>query len=576
LEFDADNLRRDFINGLACQDSVMNQPVFPILWALGGLIIGALISWVLAKSRRREALSAAEAHSLQAATTLQIELSSVREKASRVPELERELSAAQQALNSANERKAALESDLSRLPELEARRAQAVTAFEEASRAGSDLRGSVSRLTAELAAERDNLASLHGQWEELRTRFDGKCTEANALTVEVAQLRNTLDAERSVSQEKLALLLDAKVALTDQFKSLANDILEEKSKRFTEQNQTNLGALLDPLKLKITEFQTKIEDTYIKEGNERSALGVELKHLKDLNQQLSEDAKNLTRALRGSAKAQGTWGEWILKTVLDGSGLRKGHEYVVQSNLSREDGTRALPDVIIHLPEGRSLVIDSKVSLVAYEAFAVTENEAERTAAGKRHMESIKGHIKGLSGKNYQSLYSLSSLDFVLLFVPIEPAFMLAVASDRDLFMDAWNRNVLLVSPSTLLFVVRTVAHLWRQEAQSRNAQEIAKRGAELYDKFVGFVEDMNSLGNRLKQAQGHYDEAYNKLSIGRGNLVGQAQKLRQLGVKPSKSLAPALVDGAYESDELPFVLEEDVAIAAVKTANGRALGDLS
>ena len=554
----------------------MNQPVFPILWALGGLIIGTLISWVFARSRQREALAASEATAHQAATTLQIELSSVREKSSRVPDLERDLSNTLQALNSANERKAALESELSRLPELEERRAQAAAAFVEANRTGTDLRGLVSRREAELAAERDNLTALRAQWEELRARFDGKCTQANALSVEVAQLRNTLENERSASEEKLALLMEAKVALTDQFKSLANDILEEKSKRFTEQNQTNLGALLDPLKLKITEFQTKIEDTYVREGNERSALGVELKHLKDLNQQLSEDAKNLTRALRGSTKAQGTWGEWILEHVLDGSGLRKGHEYVVQSNLSREDGTRALPDVIIHLPEGRSLVIDSKVSLVAYEEFAVTENEGERAAAGKRHMESIKGHIKGLSGKNYQSLYSLNSLDFVLLFVPIEPAFMLAVASDKDLFMDAWNRNVLLVSPSTLLFVVRTVAHLWRQEAQSRNAQEIAKRGAELYDKFVGFVEDMNSIGTRLKQAQSAYEDAHGKLSSGRGNLVVQAQKLRQLGVKPTKSLAPALVDGAYESDELPFVLEGEAPELATEHTNGSASVDLT
>jgi DNA recombination protein RmuC len=299
-----------------------------------------------------------------------------------------------------------------------------------------------------------------------------------------------------------------------------------------------------------------------------------VRQLMELNQHLSEDAKNLTRALRGSSKAQGTWGEWILEKVLEASGLRRGEEYVVQSSHTREDGTRALPDVILHLPEGRSLVIDSKVSLLAYEEFAVTENESERAAAGKRHMESIRAHIKGLSGKNYQTLYSLNSLDFVLLFVPIEPAFMLAVASDRDLFMDAWNRNVLLVSPSTLLFVVRTVAHLWRQEAQSRNAQEIAKRGAELYDKFVGFVEDMNSLGNRLKQAQSHYDDAYGKLSVGRGNLVGQAQKLRQLGVKPSKSLAPALVDGAYESEELPFVLENEAASSAGPIA--KPLGDLT
>jgi DNA recombination protein RmuC len=515
----------------------MNEPVPQILWAILGLAVGALVSWLLTRGRQREALAAAENIALQASTQLQVELSAARERASR-------------------------------LPELEARRAEAAEALEQATHTSSILREQSGRLAAELAAERDNLAALRSLSEETRSRWEAKSTEANALAVEVAQLRNTLEGERNVSQDKLALLLDAKQSLTDQFKALANEILEEKSKRFTEQNQTNLGALLDPLKTRITEFQAKIEDTYIKEGRDRTALGEQVRQLMELNQHLSEDAKNLTRALRGSSKAQGSWGELVLERVLEASGLRKGEEYVVQSSHTREDGSRALPDVIIHLPEGRSLVIDSKVSLVAYEEFAITEGELERAAAGKRHMDSIKGHIKGLSGKNYQTLYSLNSLDFVLLFVPIEPAFMLAVASDRDLFMDAWNRNVLLVSPSTLLFVVRTVAHLWRQEAQSRNAQEIAKRGAELYDKFVGFVEDMNSLGNRLKQAQSEYDEAYGKLSSGRGNLVGQAQKLRQLGVKPSKSLAPALVDGAYESGELPFA-EEDANPSPRKSTAG-------
>jgi DNA recombination protein RmuC len=547
-----------------------------IVWAVLGLLAGALISWVLSRSRQREALAEASAAALQVSTALQIELSSFKERACRIPDLEAQLAASAQGLNAANERKATLESEVLRLPEIENSRVRTLEELDAAVALTATLREQVSKLTAELTADRESLGALRGELQEAKSQLAYKVDEAASQAIELAELRNTLASERGNSQEKLTLLLDAKVALTDQFKALANDILEEKSKRFTEQNQTNLGALLDPLKLKITEFQTKFEDTYVKEGNERSALGVELRHLKELNQQLSEDAKNLTRALRGSTKTQGTWGEWILETVLEGSGLRKGEEYVVQSSHTRGDGTRALPDVILHLPEGRSLVIDSKVSLVAYEEFAVTENELERTAAGKRHMESIRGHIKGLSGKNYQSLYSLNSLDFVLLFVPIEPAFMLAVASDRDLFMEAWNRNVLLVSPSTLLFVVRTVAHLWRQEAQSRNAQEIAKRGAELYDKFVGFVEDMNSLGNRLKQAQGHYDEAYGKLTSGRGNLVGQAQKLRQLGVKPTKSLAPALVDGAYESDELPFVLEDDAAITPPRTANGKGLGDFT
>ena len=554
----------------------MNDAMPQILWAILGLVIGAAAGWVLVRSRQRQALAEAAAAAQQVSTQLQVEISSLKERASRIPELEANLAASIQSLNGANERKAALESEVQRLPELERIRVQVQEELDTAHRSMVTLKEQVSRLTAELAADRDAVGALKLELQEVKVQLQHKVDEAASHSIELAELRNTLNNERSLSQEKLALLLDAKTALTDQFKSLANEILEEKSKRFTEQNQTNLSSLLDPLKLKITEFQTKIEDTYVKEGNERTAVGVELKHLKDLNQQLSEDAKNLTRALRGSAKAQGTWGEWILETVLDGSGLRKGHEYEVQSSHEREDGTKALPDVIIHLPEGRSLVIDSKVSLVAYEEFAVTENEAERTAAGRRHMESIKGHIKGLSGKNYQSLYSLNSLDFVLLFVPIEPAFMLAVASDKALFMDAWNRNVLLVSPSTLLFVVRTVAHLWRQEAQSRNAQEIAKRGAELYDKFVGFVEDMNSLGQRLKQAQGAFEDASGKLSNGRGNLVGQAQKLRQLGVKPSKSLAPALVDGAYESDELPFVLDGDATNTPDKSANGRALGDLA
>jgi DNA recombination protein RmuC len=497
----------------------MNAPLLAILCVLVGLTLGALASWLIAAGKHRQAqLSAADgAH--QASLTLQVELSSAKERASRVSDLEGRLNAVTQSLNQSNERKASLEAEMSRLPELEARRA------------------------------------------ETEARLQARSVEVSELTVQVAQLKNTLEAERNVSQEKLTLLMDAKLALTDQFKALANDILEEKSKRFTEQNQTNLGALLDPLKLRINEFQTKIEDNYVQEGKDRSALGEQVRQLMTLNQTLSEDAQNLTRALKGSSKTQGTYGEVILERVLEESGLRKGHEYLVQESHTREDGTRAILDVIIQLPQGRSLVVDSKLSLNAYQEFAVTENDGERAAAGKRHLESVKGHIKGLSEKNYQALYSLKSLDFVLLFVPIEPAFMLAVTANRDLFMDAYQRNVLLVSPSTLLFVVRTVAHLWRQEAQSRNAQEIARRGAELYDKFVGFVTDMESLGNRLKQAQSDFDDAHGKLTSGRGNLVSQAQKLRQLGVKPKNSLKPSLVEGAYESEELPFAEESETAL---------------
>ncbi len=519
------------------------------VWVAGivGLGIGAAIAWIIARSRGRAELARTEALGAQAATQVQVELAGAKERASRIPLLEQNLSEAMTSLNRLNAENATLEEQVRQIPGLQERLSIAENSLSAAAQTTSDLREQAGKVNAELAAEREIVASLRADLESMTSRYETKANDVTSLTLDLAEVRSKLATEIEASQEKLALLTDAKQALSDQFKNLANEILEDKSKRFTEQNQTNLGALLDPLKLRISEFQSKIEDTYVKEGKERTALGEQVRQLMELNNQLSEDAKNLTRALRGSSKTQGNWGELVLERVLEASGLRKGEEYIVQTSHTREDGTRALPDVVIHLPENRSLVIDAKVSLVAYEEFAISEVEVDRVAASKRHIESVKNHIRGLSEKNYHSLYGLKSLDFVLLFVPIEPAFMLAVTSDRDLFMDAWKRNVLLVSPSTLLFVVRTVAHLWRQEAQTRNAQEIAKRGAELYDKFVGFVEDMNALGNRLRQAQTEYDGAYGKLASGRGNLIGQAEKLRTLGVKPSKSLPPAVVENALD-----------------------------
>jgi DNA recombination protein RmuC len=338
--------------------------------------------------------------------------------------------------------------------------------------------------------------------------------------------------------------------LKDQFKVLANDILEDKSKRFTEQNQTNLNQLLEPLKIKISEFQGKVQEVYIQEGKDRSALAEQVKQLMTLNSQLSKDAHNLTSALKGQAKVQGNWGELILERVLEASGLRKGHEYEVQESHTREDGSRAQPDVVVHLPEDRHLIVDAKVSLKAYEEYANSETEHQRDVSMKRHLDSVRNHINELSEKNYQQLHGLKSPDFVLMFIPIEPAFMLAIAHDSNLWQDALNKNVMLVSPSTLLFVLRTVAHLWRQEQQNRNAQEIANRGAELYDKLAGFVEDLDKLGERLNQAKDVYDKAYGKFTAGRGNVIRQAEMLKELGIKPSKNLPQKLVDSNL--DELP------------------------
>ncbi|WP_284446864.1 DNA recombination protein RmuC [Fluviibacter phosphoraccumulans] len=375
--------------------------------------------------------------------------------------------------------------------------------------------------------------------------------QLNALNAQVATLTMQLTQERNQSNEKLALLQSAREELTHQFKNLANDILEEKSKRFSEQNQQSLCQLLDPLKTKLQEFQGKVEQVYVQEGKDRSALAEQVRQLMELNKTVSQEANNLTKALKGSNKTQGNWGELVLERVLEGSGLRKGEEYDVQESHTLPDGRRLQPDVVVHLPDDRHLVIDAKATLVAYEDYANAEDEKHRDAALKRHLDAVRSHIKGLSDKNYQDLYGLKSLDFVLMFIPIEPAFMLAVTHDRDLFMDAWNKNVLLVSPSTLLFVVRTVANLWRQEAQTRNAQDIAKRGAELYDKLAGFVEDMESLGTRLNQAQKDYDGAINKLSTGRGNLIRQAEMLKKLGVKPSKSLPAPMVEIANDAADM-------------------------
>ncbi len=374
----------------------------------------------------------------------------------------------------------------------------------------------------------------------------------HAAQLELVRVRTRADADRENLTAQIELLKEARTALSDQFKSLANEILEEKSKRFAEQNQKNLGTLLDPLRTQLSEFKGKVEEVYVKEGQERFALTEQVKQLMELNKTLSNDANNLTKALKGSAKTQGNWGELILERVLEASGLRKGHEFHVQDSQLDEEGRRLQPDVVIHLPEDRRLVVDAKVSLVAYDRFMAAENEDDRTASARSHLDSVRQHIRGLSAKRYQDLYGLKSLDLVVMFVPIEPAFMLAVTHDDALFMDAWQRNVLLVSPSTLLFVVRTIAHLWRQEAQSRNAQDIAKRGSELFDKLSNFVADLQKVGSRLKEAQSAYDDAEKKLSTGKGNVIRQAQMLKDLGVKTAKALPAPLVDASGAADDAP------------------------
>lgn len=401
---------------------------------------------------------------------------------------------------------------------------------------------------AALARAEERAAQLSAMEER---RFRDEATIA-ALNGRIAQLQGQCDAltaqlesERLRGQEKIQLLEQARESLTNQFRVLASEILEDKAKRFTEQNRENLSQILEPLRTQILEFKGKVEEAYLNESKDRVALREQVKQLVGMNQQLSKDANELAAALKGSSKTQGNWGELVLERILEVAGLRRGIEYEVQESHVRDDGSRAQPDVVIHLPEEKRLVIDSKVSLVAYRAAVSATDEAERSAAISTHLDSMRAHIRGLSAKRYEKLHGLSSLDFVIMFVAVEPAYMLALEADPKLWQEAWERNVLLVSPSTLLFVLRTVAHLWRQEQQNRNAQEIAKRGAELYDKLVGFTADMLEVGARLSKAQEAYENAKRKLSEGRGNVIRQAEMLKGLGVKPSKNLPKSLLEEA-------------------------------
>lgn len=377
----------------------------------------------------------------------------------------------------------------------------------------------------------DENKNLVKELEKIRENIYQKSTEVNELSI-------ILREERKQADEKINLLKDAKEQLSNQFKVLANEIFEDKAKRFTEQNQNNLDSLLNPLRIKINEFKSTVEEIYVKEGKDRTALSEQVKQLMQLNQQLSQDAHNLTTALKGQSKTQGNWGEFILEKVLENSGLTKEIHYKTQDSHTREDGSRSQPDVVIYLPENKNLIVDAKVSLIAYNEYMNAENDVSRESALKKHLASIRTHIKGLSSKNYQDIYQLKSIDFVLMFIPIEAAFLLPISQDNELWQEAWKQNVLLVSPSTLLFVVRTVAHLWRQEQQTKNSQDIAKRGAELYDKLYGFIEDFEKIGKCLHQARDSFDNAFNKLKSGKGNVIRQAEMLKELGIKPTKTLS--------------------------------------
>jgi len=380
-------------------------------------------------------------------------------------------------------------------------------------------------------------------------QFTGVQQERDQAIQRAIRLEAELDSERKQGLGRIESLNEAKEALTSQFKNLANEILEDKSKRFTEQNAASLDALLKPLQTKLTEFKEQVNTSYGNEARERFALKSEIERLANLNLKMSDETRSLTQALKGDSKVQGNWGELVLESILESSGLRKGEEYLVQDSHTLTDGSRLQPDVVVKLPEGRSLVVDSKVSITAYARHAESTDPIVAEQELAAHIQSLRQHIQGLSAKNYSSLYGIGSVDFVLMFVPIEPAFLLALKTAPNLYQEALAKNIVLVCPSTLMATLRTVAHLWRQDHQNRNALEIAKQCGNLYDKFVNFVDDLEKLGQRLDQAQTSYHDAFNKLKSGKGNLIRSAEKVRELGVKPSKNLASPLLESADDAE---------------------------
>lgn len=398
---------------------------------------------------------------------------------------------------------------------------------------------------ARLIAEQEKNKALTSTVEELKRTLELERKKILELTNDLA----ATEANFRNLEEKLAETGDMKEKFADQFKNLANEILEEKTKKFTEQNKSNIFDLLKPLGERIAEFEKKVVDSHKDSIERNAALREQLENLQKLNVQMTREAENLTRALKGDSQAQGAWGEFILESILEKSGLERDREYTIQETFITEEGRRR-PDVIIRLPEGRHVVIDSKVSLNAYNTFVNTSVEEERVVSLKAHVVAIRQHLKSLSEKKYQNL-SDNGLDFIIMFIPIEPAYILAIQSDRDLYEDALQKRIVFVSPTLLIPSLQLIKNVWRQEYQNRHVLEIAGKAGDLYDKFVGFSEDLIKLGHLMNSSKKFYEESMKKLSFGSGNLVRRVEELKKLGARANKTIDPSLLKRSEDQGDL-------------------------
>ena len=513
-----------------------------ILVGAGAFIIGALIIWLWMRSSTLSEREKTRGESTTEVEVLREKLKGMdnllSEKHSRHNMDLEELELLRVQFVTLQKEAAALEAKADRSQQLEMTlydRDQMVQKLQE------ELRMSSANL-ASRSTEASRLKEVEEILEKERAYIKQQQEQLKVAATREQQLKTLIEQERIASQDKIRLLNEARESLSNQFKTMANEIMEEKSKRFAEQNQQNITQLLNPLHDRIQGFGKLVQETYEKDSKERLTLENELKRLQQLNTRLNEDANALTSALLGSNnKAQGNWGEMVLESVLESSGLTRGREYDVQvaNTIENEDGSsrKAQPDIIIHLPENKEIIIDAKVSLNAYVRYTKATTAEEQDKQLKLHITSMRNHIKSLSEKRYQEIYKHKTLDFVFMFVPVEPAYLLAVQQDESLFNECFEKRIMLVGPSTLLATLRTVASIWRYEDQNQNAQEIARQSGQMYDKFVGFVQTLEKLGKQIQGSQDSYQQAMRQLQTGPGNLVGRAEKLLTMGVKSNKRL---------------------------------------
>ena len=426
--------------------------------------------------------------------------------------------------------------------------------YEELQQNFNQKEADLNRIIAEISAQNKAQLQKIAEQQELNERQNSEIKDLQSDKNQLIGLKSQLAAQNESLQQFLDSQKEEIVKIQEeaklQFENLANKILEEKTLKFTEQNQQNLKNILNPLQEKITDFEKKVENTHKESIDYHAALRQQILGLKEMNLQMSKETLNLTKALKGDSKIQGNWGELVLERVLEKSGLEKGREYEIQKSFTTEEGNRVQPDVIINLPDGKKMIVDSKVSLTAYEKYINEEDDEQKSSFLKEHVNSLKRHVEQLGSKNYQHLYQMESPDFVLLFIPIEPAFAIALNEDTQLYNKAFERNIVIVTPSTLLATLRTIDSMWTNQKQQENAYEIARQAGALYDKFDGFVTDLVKIGKKMDEAKTEYEGAMNKLVDGKGNLITSVQKLKIMGAKAKKSLPDAILNRANSSLE--------------------------